>query len=59
MADITFTKFRPSVIAAAAIITACRLTLREMQPICYKWMVDAKFVNEVICQNQFSFFGII
>ncbi|XP_044511892.1 putative cyclin-D2-3 [Mangifera indica] len=52
-ADITFTKFRPSVIAAAAIITACRLTLREMQPICYKWIVDAKFVNEVDLEAYF------
>ncbi|XP_031280058.1 uncharacterized protein LOC116138490 [Pistacia vera] len=53
--DITFiTKFRPSVIAAAAIITACRRTLREMQPICYNWIVDTKFVNKVDLEVCFA-----
>ncbi|KAJ0101965.1 hypothetical protein Patl1_04523 [Pistacia atlantica] len=47
LGDKTVTKYRPSVIAAAAIMTACSLTLREMQPIYYKWIVDTKFVNEV------------
>ncbi|KAJ0101625.1 hypothetical protein Patl1_04519 [Pistacia atlantica] len=52
---ITFiTKFRPSVIAAAAIITACRRTLREMQPICYNWIVDTKFVNKVDLEACFA-----
>ncbi|XP_031280060.1 cyclin-D1-2-like [Pistacia vera] len=47
LGDKTVTEYRPSVIAAAAIMTACSLTLREMQPICYKWIVDTKFVDEV------------
>ncbi|KAJ0044994.1 hypothetical protein Pint_04406 [Pistacia integerrima] len=37
-----------------AIITACRRTLREMQPICYNWIVDTKFVNKVDLEACFA-----
>ncbi|XP_031280061.1 uncharacterized protein LOC116138492 [Pistacia vera] len=46
--DIEFTKFRPSVIAAAAILSACKLKYKEndMYYNCYKFLLGLKFVHE-------------
>lgn len=45
--DISFTRFRPSVIAASAVLTACRLLYNDIYEENKKILLSRKYVEEV------------
>lgn len=58
--DISFTRFRPSVIAASAVVVACRLLVREenarLPPHlrCRLKFIQHKYVEEVVTRQNES-----